>query len=143
MKTGPLLFCADDDEDDRLLLKTAFASQAPDCRLVFFADGRELIDALQQARPEAYPTLILLDLNMPRLNGFETLRILKTDTRWRSIPTLILSTSANREDIAESYRLGTNSYVTKPGKYSHLVEVVDITRRYWLEMARTVEGIER
>jgi CheY-like chemotaxis protein len=130
-----LVFTADDDEDDRLLLRNAFDQQSPNCQLVFFTDGDELLSALTSLHPSDYPTLIILDLNMPRMSGFEVLRQIKTHPRLRLIPVVVMTTSSNEEDVALSYQAGSNSFVTKPDSYEKLLELVRITRQYWFETA--------
>ncbi|WP_229366141.1 response regulator [Fibrisoma montanum] len=133
MAYNNLIFTADDDEDDRLLLQQAFQQQSPGCQLVFFADGDELLSALTNTPPHELPRLIILDLNMPRMSGFEVLKRLKAHPRLRVIPVVIMTTSSRPEDISLSYQSGSSSFVTKPASYDRLLELVQITRQYWFE----------
>lgn len=85
------VFIADDDEDDCYLLAQAFAQHSPQCQLQFFSDGQSLLEALSQR--ESPPALILLDLNMPRLNGFEALKALREQPAYSDTPIVMLTTS--------------------------------------------------
>lgn len=80
---------------------------------------------------ENLPDIILLDLNMPKINGIEFLSILKKDADLRHIPTIILTTSDNRKDILECYRIGISGYILKPLKYDDYVSKIEITLSYW------------
>ena len=141
MKTKPItLLLADDDPDDRLLARQALEKSrlANDLRCV--EDGEELLDYLRRrgkyADPKESPRpgLVLLDLNMPRKDGREALREIKSDPKLRDIPVVVLTTSKAEEDIARSYNLGVNSYITKPVKFSALVEVMRALGKYWFEI---------
>ncbi len=77
------------------------------------------------------PDIILLDLNMPKINGIEFLAILKNDPDLRHIPTIILTTSDNRKDILECYRIGISGYILKPLKYEEYVSKIEIALSYW------------
>ena len=141
MKVKPItLLLADDDPDDRLLARQALEKSrlANDLRCV--EDGEELLDYLHRrgkyADPKESPRpgLILLDLNMPRKDGREALREIKNDPRLRDIPIVILTTSKAEEDVARSYNLGVNSYITKPVRFSALVEIMKAIGTYWFEI---------
>ncbi|CCH53815.1 Response regulator rcp1 [Fibrisoma limi BUZ 3] len=133
MTYNNVIFTADDDEDDRLLLKQAFDQQSPECQLVFFTDGDELLSALMNLPFGELPRLIILDLNMPRMSGFEVLKRLKAHPRLRIIPVVVMTTSNRAEDVALSYQSGSSSFVTKPTSYDRLLELVKVTRQYWFE----------
>lgn len=132
------ILMADDDPDDRLMAQEAFAECRLDNELRFVGDGEELMDYLCRrghfADDKAYPMpgLVLLDLNMPRKDGREALREMKTDPVLRSIPVVILTTSRAEEDVARSYLDGVNSFITKPVTFTALVDVVRTLGRYWL-----------
>jgi len=135
-----ILIC-DDDEDDRGLTKQALEDAHISNALCFVEDGDELLDYLYQRGAYAgenglapRPGLILLDLNMPKLDGREALHIIKSDTALRDIPIVVLSTSSSDEDIVRSYQLGVNSFITKPVTFSGLVEAMNVLGRYWLEI---------
>lgn len=103
-------------------------------------DGVDLMDYLRHQgeygeQPESHmPSLILLDLNMPRKDGREALREIKSDERLRSCPVVVLTTSRAEEDIVRSYQLGVNSFVTKPVTFHGLVEAVRLLGRYWFQL---------
>ena len=141
MKNKPItLLLADDDPDDRLLARQALEKSrlANDLRCV--EDGEELLDYLRRrgkyADPKESPRpgLVLLDLNMPRKDGREALREIKSDPKLRDIPVVVLTTSKAEEDIARTYNLGVNSYITKPVKFTALVEVMKALGKYWFEI---------
>ena len=135
----PILM-ADDDADDRLMAKDALEECLVVNELHFVEDGEELMDYLHRrgiytdARNSPRPGLILLDLNMPKKNGREALKEIKTDPALRGIPVVILTTSQAEEDIARSYDMGANSFITKPVTFDGLVEVMKSLRRYWFEI---------
>lgn len=138
---GPILM-ADDDDDDRLLAADSFAESHIDQDLRFVKDGEELMDYLRhrgkysdpQVSPR--PSLILLDLNMPRKDGREALREIKTDPSLRQIPVVVLTTSQDEKDIFRSYDLGANSFIMKPVTFRKMVDVVRLLDRYWFKEVR-------
>ncbi len=131
------ILMADDDEDDRLLTQEAMEEARVINELRFVEDGLELLDYLHRrggfAEPGAAPRpgLILLDLNMPRLDGRQALERIKADPSLRRIPVVVLTTSKAEEDILRSYDLGAASFITKPVTFASLVEVVRTLDRYW------------
>jgi CheY-like chemotaxis protein len=135
-----ILVC-DDDEDDRMLTQQALEDAHVSNSVRFVEDGEQLLDYLYQRGPYGgelglapRPGLILLDLNMPKLDGREALKTIKSDPSLRDIPVVVLSTSRLDEDIARSYQLGVNSFITKPVTFSGLVEAMNVLGRYWLEI---------
>ena len=139
-RTVLTILMADDDEDDCLLAREALAeSRLAISSLHFVQDGEQLMDYLYHRGRYSdldlspRPGLILLDLNMPKKDGREALRQIKTDATLRQIPVVILTTSKADEDICRSYDLGANSFITKPVTFSGLVEVMKSLGRYWFE----------
>ncbi len=134
-----VILLADDDEDDRLLASDALRESGEPAELHFVGDGKQLLDYLRAegefAAPNAAPRadLILLDLNMPRLDGREALRQIKADKTLRRTPVVILTTSRTHRDVWNSYDEGANSYVAKPVSFEALVEVMKNLRHYWAE----------
>jgi two-component system, response regulator len=128
---------AEDDVDDRMTLEEAFADVAPRTRLQFVHDGEELLDYVNHrgrfASIDEYPSpsLILLDLNMPRMGGREVLQEIKTDPRLRRIPVVMLTTSGAARDVMGSYADGVNSYIRKPATYVEWTDTVQALDRYW------------
>jgi CheY-like chemotaxis protein len=131
---------ADDDADDCLLVQEALreSKQPHDLRIV--RDGQQLLDYLrgrgeyQESNHAPRPDLILLDLKMPRKDGREALSELKADPRLRSIPIVVFTTSTARDDIGFCYRMGVNSYVTKPATFRGLVDLLSTLSKYWFEL---------
>jgi CheY-like chemotaxis protein len=140
------ILMADDDRDDCLLVKEAFAESRLLNDLRFVADGAELMDYLshrgryQDERSAPRPGLILLDLNMPRKDGREALKEIKSHRDFRRIPVVILTTSKEEEDILQSYDLGASSFITKPITFSGLMEAVQTMKKYWLEIVELPSG---
>ncbi|MBL7160989.1 MAG: response regulator [Anaerolineales bacterium] len=134
------ILIAEDDPDDRLLTKDALAESRLVNDLHFVEDGLELLDYLHQrgayANPQTAPRpgLILLDLNMPRMDGREALAEIKVDPDLRRIPIVVLTTSKAEEDILKSYDLGVGGFVTKPVSFDGLVEVIKAIGRYWFQI---------
>ena len=134
------ILLADDDPDDRMLAKEAFVESRLRNKLEMVEDGEELMDYLQgrgkysgtNAKPK--PDLILLDLNMPRKDGREALREIKSSPDLRRIPIVVLTTSKADEDVIRTYDLGVNSFITKPVTFEALVEVLTALGRYWFEI---------
>ena len=135
-----ILIC-DDDDDDRALTRQALEDAHISNDLRFVEDGEQLLDYLYQrgeysgetgAAPR--PGLILLDLNMPKMDGREALQNIKGDPTLVDIPIVILTTSGLDLDIIRSYQLGVNSFITKPVTFSGLVDAMNVLGRYWLEI---------
>ena len=137
-KSSVTIIVADDDADDRLLITDAFRESRLVNPLVFVEDGEELLDALAQARDRnggrKLPGLILLDLNMPRMDGRTALGRIKSDPALRRIPVVVLTTSKAEEDVLRTYDLGVNSFITKPVTFEGLVDVVRSLNHYWIEI---------
>src|SRR5579862_3890346 len=135
-----LLF-TDDDENDFVLLSCAARRAQLPVPVCWVKDGRELLAYLRRQGPYsvaiAYPqpALILLDLNMPRRNGREALQEIRNDPSLRSLPVVILTTSKAPEVIQLTYEAGANSFITKPVEFQRLVEIVQVLKRYWFEVA--------
>ncbi|QPG06738.1 response regulator [Salinimonas marina] len=139
---GPLpinILMADDDEDDRLLTLDALKESRVLNNLFCVEDGVELLEFLRREGKYAdpkdapRPSLILLDLNMPRMDGREALQELKADPALRGIPVVILTTSKEEEDMLRGYDLGCASYITKPVNFEGLVDLMRTLGRYWIE----------
>ncbi|HEX9936751.1 MAG TPA: response regulator [Longimicrobium sp.] len=132
-----IILMADDDEDDRLLARDALRESPVPATLRFVEDGGELLEYLRRERRYAppadapTPSLVLLDLNMPRMGGMEALHEIRHDPALRRIPVVVMTTSGQPEDVARSYELGANSFITKPVTFSGLVEVMQSLGDYW------------
>ena len=143
-----ILIC-DDDEEDRMLTQQALEGAHISNSVRFVADGEQLLDYLYQRGEYAgetgmapRPGLILLDLNMPKMDGREALKVIKEDKTLRDIPVVVLSTSGFDQDIVRSYQLGVNSFITKPVTFAGLVEAMNVLGRYWLEIVELPPTLE-
>lgn len=137
LSTKPLtVIVAEDDSDDRLMIEEAFERCGP-CNLQFVEDGEQLLNYLRDdGEPEQMSErekrrVILLDLNMPRMNGQEALKEIKSDPELSRIPVVVFTTSNAEEDIVRSYDLGVNSFITKPVTFD---QVIVALHRYWSEI---------
>ena len=131
------ILMADDDEDDRMNTRDAFREHHLANEFHTVNDGEELMDFLYRRgkyQNAPRPGLILLDLNMPRKDGREALREIKSDRQLRSIPVVILTTSREEEDILKTYDLGANSFISKPVGFDSLVHLVSTMTQYWFQL---------
>jgi CheY-like chemotaxis protein len=131
---------ADDDDDDRKLTADALEESHLANPLKFVENGEELLDYLRQQGKYSLPNsaprpgIILLDLNMPRMDGRAALKEIKKDPELRQIPVIVLTTSKADEDIYRSYDLGVNSYIVKPVTFESLVDVLQTLEKYWFQI---------
>jgi CheY-like chemotaxis protein len=133
------ILMADDDENDRDLAREALEGTRLGERMEFVIDGQDLIDYLRHDGPYSQapaprPSIILLDLNMPRKDGREALAELKADESLRQIPVVILTISSDEVDVQNAYDLGASSYITKPVTHGQLADVMQTVARYWSEV---------
>jgi len=141
-----ILMMADDDADDREFVREAFDKSGFRGEFRYVEDGGALVDYLQQAKGNPrdrgcpMPDLILLDLNMPRVDGYEALKQIKSDEGLRRIPIVVLSTSESESDIQKTYDEGVNSFITKPAGFEELVEMAGRLKKYWLELVKLPSG---
>jgi len=139
-QTTVRILMADDDEDDCMLAREALAESRLVNELHIVQDGEELMDYLYHRGQyidksnSPRPGLILLDLNMPKKDGREALREIKTDPDLKQIPVIVLTTSRAEEDIYRTYDLGANSFIIKPVTFASLVEVMRTIGKYWFEI---------
>lgn len=130
------ILLADDDEDDRMMAREALEVSLLTNPLDEVVDGIELLEHLDRLLEsgDPLPGLILLDLNMPRMDGREALAKIKSNPELRHIPIVVLTTSKAEEDVYRTYDLGVNSFISKPISFEGLVGVMAEIGRYWLEM---------
>lgn len=140
------ILVAEDDEDDRLLMQEALEENRLANDLHFVCDGEELMDYLLHqgnfSDPESSPrpSLILLDLNMPRKDGREALKEIKADPNLRQIPVVVLTTSKAEEDILRTYDLGVSSFIAKPVVFESMVQIMKTIGTYWFEIVELPDG---
>ena len=118
----PLVFIADDDNDDVFFVRSAIEQLKSDIRVRHFLNGKQLIDALNDPSEE-FPDLVLLDLNMPILDGKETLRILRRNEALHDLPIVMLSTSTHTFERELCLGYGANNYITKPYSFSLYLQI--------------------
>lgn len=140
-----MFLLADDDPDDRLMAQEALAASRVSNEMAEVHDGEELLEYLRgegryAENPPVRPGLILLDLNMPRMDGREALTEIKKDDALRRIPVIILTTSQAEEDIFRTYDLGVSSFITKPILFDDLVKVMNTLGEYWVEIVKLPEA---
>ena len=134
---GKLILLVEDDEGDQLLTREALAETDSPLEAVMVSDGEEALDYLRRKGEHAdaaRPDLIVLDLNMPKINGQRLSEIVKQDPALRTIPIVILSTSDYEEDVAKGYHASVNSYVRKPTDFDEFVAVIGAIEHYWFHV---------
>lgn len=146
IKNRIVILMADDDDDDYFLTKKALKKSHLLNELCRVKDGQELMDfllgkgAYKTNKKCQRPGVILLDLNMPKKDGREALREIKSNPELKDIPVIVFTTSKAEEDIYKSYKLGVNSFITKPVTFERLLEVVSALGKYWFEIVQLPVG---
>ena len=142
MRKTETILVAEDDKTDALFLERAFAKVGVPTTLQFVRDGQEVIDYLlgkaQFAdRPlHPGPDLLLLDLKMPRVDGFQVLDWVRQHPRLKRLPVIVFSSSGQDKDINRAYDLGANSYLVKPHATEDLLALVEKLKDYWIEASK-------
>lgn len=132
MKKKSILL-VENNPDDVELARIAFRESGIDSQTVVARDGREAIDLLfADPSGEGLPAVVLLDLKLPRMDGFEVLRRLRAEESTRYLPVVVLSSSREECDVRECYRLGANSYIQKHLDFAHFADAVKQAALYWL-----------
>jgi len=140
--TDFVVVLVEDDEDYYLLMKEAFDKTGFSDELHWIKDGEEFMNYLDGSELSGYSKddtksmIVLMDLNMPRMNGFQALEKMKADKRFRQIPVIVLTTSKSEEDITRSYSLGANAFITKPSDFSKIVQMVEGIQKYWMGIVK-------
>jgi CheY-like chemotaxis protein len=139
MKQSEQILLAKDNEDYALLLQRAIQMANISANLQIVRDGREAVDYLAGAEPYAdrtihpFPKLVLLDLKMPRMDGFEVLSAVRQRLGFTRLPVIVLTNSDNPADIKRAYELGATSYFRKPDSLEGLDEMIHVLHAYWLK----------
>jgi CheY-like chemotaxis protein len=134
---GCPILLAEDNPDDVLITKRAWSKGLIKNKLYVVNNGEEALKFLfKQGEYSNAPTpsLMLLDLKMPRVDGFEVLKTVKQDAKLKMLPIIVLTTSNREQDIQRAYELGCNSYIMKPVSYEKFIEAVNTIQRYWMTM---------
>lgn len=134
------ILMADDDLDFSTLMSEALKQVKLEGEFRRVIDGEELMDHLSGLKKSTGgsrlpPDLILLDLNMPRKNGFEALKEIRADQVWSRIPVIMFTISKDTRDVLRSYELGANTFMTKPFSFNALVKMLQAIKEYWLEFS--------
>ena len=141
-----IILLVEDNPDDELLAMRALKKNGILSEVVVARDGVEALDYLFGAGGHTgrdisvMPQLILLDLKLPRIDGLEVLRRLRSDGRTRLLPVVILTSSKEQQDMLDSYGLGANSYVRKPVNFEQFVRAVEQLKLYWLSLNEAPPG---
>jgi CheY-like chemotaxis protein len=135
-RSGWILLAEDNPHDAELTLRALSANQAP-LQVVLAGDGAEALDCLHrrgafQSQADGLPTVVLLDLKMPKVDGLEVLRQIKQDDALKNIPVVIFTSSRERSDVARAYQLGANAYVVKPLGFQEFTAVLSDLKQFWL-----------
>lgn len=142
---SPILLVEDNPDDEALTLR-AFAKNRIGNSVVVARDGVEALDFLFATGihagrdPEIMPSVILLDLKLPRIDGLEVLRRIRADERTRLLPVVILTTSKEQQDLHDGYSLGANSYIRKPVDFEKFIHAVGQLGLYWLVLNEPVRN---
>jgi len=122
MDENKTVHLADDDEDDRMLMKEALEEANPGVNVVESEDGKELIENMKSS-DDLSETIVVLDMNMPRMNGIETIQAMKEDPELAEVPTIMLSTSDNPELAKKAIDAGADEFMTKPNNFRALIDI--------------------
>ncbi|SEI42276.1 Response regulator receiver domain-containing protein [Dyadobacter koreensis] len=122
MDENKTVHLADDDEDDRMLLREAFEEANPGVNVVESENGRELIDNIKNS-DDLSDTVVVMDMNMPQMNGLEAIEAMKSDPELAEIPTVMLSTSDNPELAKKALEAGADEFITKPNNFRALIDI--------------------
>lgn len=135
MKTLPKknIFIVDDDPDDRQMILDAFLEIDSSIDYIFIENGEQLIATLKATDVANYPSLILLDLNMPGMLGLHALKEIRVNKNFSHIPTIVLTTSTFAQDKSSSYKLGASCFIHKPPSYAALLEIAAAVIRLWFK----------
>ncbi|MEO6034828.1 MAG: response regulator [Verrucomicrobiota bacterium] len=135
-----MILLAEDDAGDVFLMKHALEKASVSYPMKVVRDGEEAIHYLQGAgefadrKNNPLPAILLLDLNMPKISGFEILTWIRGQVDLKRLPVVVLSTSSQQHDVRKAYELGANSYLTKPSNFDDLVEMVKMVEANWLKL---------
>jgi len=122
MDENKTVHLADDDEDDRMLMKEALEEANPGVNVVESEDGKELIENMKSS-DDLSETIVVLDMNMPRMNGIETIQAMKEDPELAEVPTIMLSTSDNPDLAKKAIDAGADEFMTKPNNFRALIDI--------------------
>jgi two-component system, response regulator len=140
MSRNRTILLVEDNPDDVILTRRAFEKSQVATEIVTVSDGEEALDYLFATGPYVgrdqtiMPAIVLLDLKLPKVDGLDVLRRMRSDPRTRCLPVVILTSSNEQQDIVQSYELGANSFVRKPVDFLQFFEAARQLGRYWLAL---------
>ncbi len=140
--TKVTILMVDDDSDDCLLAQEAWEEIKTENELRFVHDGQEVLDyvyhhgSYSEPQSSPRPGIILLDLNMPKKNGHEVLKVLKTDPQLHTIPIVVFTTTKNSDEIFRAYQEGANAFMTKPTSFEGFRDTLLAVDHYWLHLVQ-------
>lgn len=134
------LLLVEDNGDDRALTARAFRLAMPSIVIVIASDGIEALEFFAACREDALPKLVVIDLNMPRLDGFGLLEAIRANPRTRLLPVLVLTSSVLADDVARAYASGANSYLVKPIDFVDFKLMASLLLCYWLTANQTPQA---
>jgi len=139
------ILLVDDDEQDVELMLIGLETCSLPAQVEVARDGAQALEYLRcqgsyTERKGGNPTLILLDLKMPKVDGFDVLREVRHDSRFEFIPIIALTSSRERQDVENSYRLGANSYVVKPVDFESFITTVAEIGQFWTQLNQTPQS---
>ena len=132
MSATKLILLVEDNIDDEELTLRALKKSAVPNQVMVARDGAEAVSCLFDK--DVQPQVVLLDLNLPKLDGLEVLRRIRSHESTKHLPVVVLTSSKEDKDIARSYQLGANSYVRKPVDFKQFIDTVNTLSLYWLSM---------
>lgn len=138
MVVNQLIYVVDDGADYRFLLQQVFFRFLPDLHVRFFESGdalyQHMLSESNNPAPEAHPALIIMDLNMPGLSGFQTLVLLRQQPIWKQVPVVMMTSEGSEEEIEQCYKAGANSFVFKPTEFMALKSTLTDICQYWTNL---------
>jgi CheY-like chemotaxis protein len=138
-----VILLVEDNPDDEALMLRAFQRSKLANRIEVARDGAEALEFLLGPSARPLPTLVILDLKLPKVDGLEVLRRVRGSERTRTLPVVVLTSSREEQDLVESYRLGANSYVRKPVDFVQFAEATQTLGLYWLVVNEPPPSKER
>ncbi len=129
-----VILLVEDNPDHAELTMEVLAALEAQYEVIWAKDGVEAVGVLLENDSVIHPTLVLLDLNMPKMGGLDVLRRLRSEESTRNIPVVILTTSKEESDVVDSYNLGANSYIVKPVNHEQFTLAVEQLGLYWLKL---------
>jgi CheY-like chemotaxis protein len=138
-----VILLVEDNPDDEALMLRAFQRSNLANRIEVARDGAEALEVLLGPEARPLPTLVILDLKLPKVDGLDVLRRVRTSERTRTLPVVVLTSSREEQDLVESYRLGANSYVRKPVDFVQFAQATQTLGLYWLVVNEPPPSRER